>query len=62
MSSQDAFSMVAITAFPILDPNLMAMILLAVPVPLVVWLALSSFLGFRAGKAGDEGASGLPVR
>jgi|GEM_PF-1595841 len=48
--------LVAITAFPILDPNLMAMILLAVPVPLVVWLALSSFLGFRAGTVSVEDA------
>ena len=49
--------LVAITAFPNLDPNLLAMILLAVPVPLVVWLALSSFLGSRAGKASVEGAA-----
>jgi BASS family bile acid:Na+ symporter len=48
--------LVAITAFPVLDPNLMAMILLAVPVPLVVWLVLSRFLGSRAGKS-SEGAA-----
>ena len=46
--------LVAITAFPNLDPNLMAMILLAVPVPLVVWLALASFLGSRADKVSVE--------
>ena len=33
--------LVAVTAFPVIDPNLMAMVLLAVPVPVVVWLALS---------------------
>jgi BASS family bile acid:Na+ symporter len=54
--------LVAITAFPTLDPNLMAMILLAVPVPLVVWLALSSFLGSRAGKASEGSAGSTPVR
>jgi len=54
--------LVAITAFPSLDPNLLAMILLAVPVPLVVWLVLSSFLGSRAGKASLGGESGLPVQ
>ena len=48
--------LVAITAFPNLDPNLMAMILLAVPVPLVVWLALAKFFASRAGKASVEGA------
>jgi BASS family bile acid:Na+ symporter len=41
--------LVAITALPIIDPNLMAMILLAVPVPLVVWQALSIFFSSRAG-------------
>jgi hypothetical protein len=46
--------LVAITAFPILDPNLMAMILLAVPVPLVVWVALAQFFASRAGKASVE--------
>jgi hypothetical protein len=50
--------LVAITAFPSLDPNLMAMILLAVPVPLVVWLALSSFLGSLAGKTVEGSAAG----
>jgi BASS family bile acid:Na+ symporter len=54
--------LVAITAFPSLDPNLMAMILLAVPVPLVVWLALSRFLASLAGKTDAGGAAGLPVR
>ena len=49
--------LVAITAFPNLDPNLMAMILLAVPVPLVVWLAVSRFLGSRAGKTSEGGAA-----
>jgi len=49
--------LVAITAFPSLDPNLLAMILLAVPVPLVVWLLLSRFLGSRAGKTVEEGVA-----
>jgi hypothetical protein len=40
--------LVAITAFPDLDPNLMAMILLAVPVPLVVWLVVAKFFASRA--------------
>jgi predicted Na+-dependent transporter len=48
--------LVAITAFPSLDPNLMAMILLAVPVPLVVWLALAKFFASRAGKTAKASA------
>jgi len=48
--------LVAITAFPSLDPNLMAMILLAVPVPLAVWLVFSRFLGSRSGKTSVESA------
>ena len=33
----------------------MAMALLAVPVPVVVWLALAKFFGSRAGKTSEEG-------
>ncbi|MBK6316137.1 MAG: hypothetical protein IPF53_18055 [Blastocatellia bacterium] len=40
--------LVAVTAFPVLDPNLMAMLLLAVPVPLVVWLVLAKVFASRA--------------
>ena len=54
--------LVAITAFPSLDPNLMAMILLAVPVPLVVWLVLAKFFASRAGKTSVESAPELPAR
>ena len=40
VSSRNGSAMlVAVTAFPVIDPNLMAMSLLAVPVPLLVWLA-----------------------
>mgnify|MGYP001057476999 FL=1 len=53
--------LVAITAFPVIDPNLMAMILLAVPVPLVVWLALSIFFSSRAGATVEDGATGRPA-
>ena len=49
--------LVAITAFPSLDPNLLAMILLAVPVPLVVWFALSRFFASRAGANTTGGRS-----
>ena len=54
--------LVAITAFPTLDPNLMAMILLAVPVPLVVWQALSIFFSSRADSTAEDGATGRPVQ
>ena len=54
--------LVAITAFPVIDPNLMAMILLAVPVPLVVWLALSIFFSSRADATVEDGATGRPAQ
>lgn len=49
--------LVAITAFPVLDPDLLAMIMLAVPVPLLVWMILSRFRGARAGKSGQGGTA-----
>jgi BASS family bile acid:Na+ symporter len=39
---------VAITAFPNLDPRLLVMILLAVPVPVIVWFFLARFFASRA--------------
>jgi bile acid:Na+ symporter, BASS family len=39
---------VAITAFPNLDPKLLVMILLAVPVPVIVWAALAKFFASQA--------------
>jgi BASS family bile acid:Na+ symporter len=51
---------VAITAFPNLDPKLLVMILLAVPVPVIVWFALAKFFASRAGKIGVAGEAGLP--
>jgi predicted Na+-dependent transporter len=45
---------VAITAFPTLDPRLLAMILLAVPVPVVTWVVVAKFLAFRAGRTVSE--------
>ncbi len=42
---------VAILAFPAPDPRLLVMILLAVPVPLVVWLLLARFFASRAPRA-----------
>lgn len=41
---------VAITAFPVLDPHLLAMILWAVPVPLFSWFFIARFLASQAGK------------
>jgi hypothetical protein len=48
---------VAITAFPNLDPRLLAMILLAVPVPLITWVALAKFLASRVGVAARGSAA-----
>ena len=49
--------LMAVTAFPVIDPNLMAMSLLMVPLPLVVWLALASFFATRAAKTHQESAA-----
>lgn len=46
---------VAITAFPSIDPELMAMILMAVPVPVIVWFFLSKFFASRADKTLEGG-------
>jgi BASS family bile acid:Na+ symporter len=42
---------VAFTAFPVQDPNVLVMILLAVPVPLIVWLLLARYFASRADRA-----------
>ena len=48
---------VAITAFPILDPRLLVMILLAVPVPVIVWFILAKFFASRASATVVRGAA-----
>jgi BASS family bile acid:Na+ symporter len=45
---------VAITAFPTLDPRLLAMILLAVPVPFLTWVVVAKFFAFRARRTVSE--------
>ena len=49
--------LMAVTAFPVIDPKLMAMSLLTVPLPLIVWLALASFFGSRAGSTAKSGVA-----
>jgi len=39
---------VAFAAFPVQDPNVLVMILLAVPVPIIVWLILARYFASRA--------------
>ncbi len=41
---------VAFAAFPIQDPNVLVMILLAVPVPILVWMILARYFASRADK------------
>lgn len=53
--------LMAVTAFPVIDPKLMAMALLAVPVPVIVWLALSRFFASRASPSRTEGVAGMTV-
>jgi BASS family bile acid:Na+ symporter len=49
--------LMAVTAFPVIDPQLMAMSLLTVPLPLIVWLALASFFGSRADSTAKSGVA-----
>lgn len=46
---------VAFAAFPVQDPNVLVMIVLAVPVPLITWMLLSRFFAFRADKLAVKG-------
>ncbi len=39
---------VAFAAFPVQDPNVLVMILLAVPVPIIVWLILARYFASRS--------------
>ena len=48
---------IAITAFPVLDPHLLVMILLAVPVPATVWFLLARVFASRS----DQPADGAPA-
>jgi len=48
--------LMAVTAFPVIEPKLMAMILLAVPVPVIVWLISAKVFASRAGKAAGGAA------
>jgi hypothetical protein len=41
---------VAFAAFPVQDPNVLVMILLAVPVPVAVWLLLARYFASRTDK------------
>ncbi len=49
--------LMAVTAFPVIDPKLMAMALLAVPVPVAVWFFLARFFASRAETLSQEGAA-----
>lgn len=42
--------MVGVTAFPVIHPDLMVMVLLAVPVPVITWFFLSKIFAYRAGE------------
>ena len=44
---------VAFTTFPVQDPNMLVMLILAGPVPMIVWLFLARFFAIRAGKTAE---------
>jgi len=61
MNSQDLFGIVAmfvaVMAFPVLDPQLLVMVLLSVPVPIIVWYFLARFYASRADKPTEGSAA-----
>jgi predicted Na+-dependent transporter len=48
---------VAFTTFPTQDPNVLVMLLLAVPVPVIVWFFLARFFASRAVKIAEGGVA-----
>jgi len=46
---------VAFATFPVQDPNVLVMILLAVPVPVIMWLILARYFASRADKEEAKG-------
>ena len=50
-------TLVAFTTLPAQDPNVLVMLLLGVPVPVIVWLLLARFFASRAAKAVEEVAA-----
>jgi BASS family bile acid:Na+ symporter len=48
---------VAITAFPVIDPDLLVMILLSVPVPAIVWAFLAKFFASQTATTIEGGAT-----
>ena len=50
-------TLVAFTAFPTQDPNVLVMLLLGVPVPVIVWFFLARFFASRAVKIAEGGVA-----
>ena len=48
---------VAITAFPVIDPQLLVIVLLSVPVPNMVWFFLAKIFASQAGETIEENAA-----
>jgi BASS family bile acid:Na+ symporter len=46
-------TLVAFTTLPAQDPNVLVMLLLGVPVPVIVWLVLARFFASRAAKIAE---------
>jgi BASS family bile acid:Na+ symporter len=50
-------TLVAFTTLPAQDPNVLVMLLLGVPVPVIVWLFLARFFASRAVKIAEGGVA-----
>ena len=49
-SRNGGITLVAFATFPVQDPDVLVMLLLSVPVPIVVWLLMARFFSSRAAK------------
>jgi predicted Na+-dependent transporter len=55
-SRNGGVTLVAFAAFPTQDPNVLVMLLLGIPVPLIVLLLLARFFASRAANSVEQGS------
>ena len=52
-SRNGGITLIAFTTLPAQDPNVLVMLLLGIPVPVIVWLVLARFFASRAAKIAE---------
>ena len=56
-SRNGGITLIAFTTLPAQDPNVLVMLLLGIPVPVIVWLFLARVFASRAAKISEEGVA-----